>query len=273
MTTSVHASPSQTSTIVRSWKRPVSQRAALSGIGALSRVSPGAAAWAGRAPVPDAPAICSARARARSSGPRAPRLGSRRGPADRDVDLGIGPADHAGPRLGRAGGPAGHVRRAPGRERLLGRVVRRPGSRRLGGTPRHDSPDGESPARRGRRPRPGARDRRALGRCGRQRLGDPTLAPRRLRRPAGGDRAHRAAGRLPRLLRAVRRGVPPVRRGARAVGPTAHRAGRAPGSIRSPALRRRSSRGRARRPRSGGRRGALDGGGRDRATPGRRPSS
>jgi hypothetical protein len=45
MTTSVHASPSQTSTIVRSWKRPVSQRAALSGIGALSRVSPGAAAW------------------------------------------------------------------------------------------------------------------------------------------------------------------------------------------------------------------------------------
>ena len=146
MPTSVLVSPHETSTIVRSYGIRWRQRLVLAGVGSLSHVAPGAAAWAGGAPLPDSAATPCARARARSPGARAAWHRSRRWAATRDMDLGSRAANPPRPRLGREGGPAGRVRRAAGRERLLGRVVRRTRSRRLGGTPRHDSRDGASPS-------------------------------------------------------------------------------------------------------------------------------
>ena len=149
--------------------RPWRQRAALAGLGSLSRVAPRAAAWLAERLFLTPPRHAAPERERDLLRPRAVRHRPRRWATDRDVDLGSGPANPARPRLGRAGGPAGRVRRAAGRERFLGRLVRWARAWRLGGAPRHDPGDGGGASRRGRRAGPGAGDRRALGWRRRQR--------------------------------------------------------------------------------------------------------
>ena len=122
---------------------------------------------AGGAPVPDAAPACGAGTRARRSRacPRSHRP-RRRAPA-RDVDLGRGPADPAGPRMGRARRPDGSVRRAAGR----GGVLRdSPSTCRLTGAPKGAPP---------RFPRWRRRSPASWTRWGRSRESSPTRAAAR----------------------------------------------------------------------------------------------